>query len=235
MQKYLKEIFFSILFITVIYRPASAQQFSTGTNFLLSTPQQEYKDVVGKLGYGFGGYMLYSWRDKPFKIGAQISYLLLGSASKNLELDGDRARVKSTSNTFLVTFLGRLQRQNGFFRPYAETVLGFQNMNSQITTTTSTNSNFRFAALRDDTQFLMTYGVGAGAWISLKKPSRIGYIGGLGRRGMFLDLRVNYLKTGSADYLDKDSLVVDGNEIVVTRKRVDMNLLMFTIGVIFAL
>lgn len=234
MQKYLKKIFLSTLLLSAGYSPAFAQQFSSGTNFLLSIPQQEYKDVVGDVGYGLGGYMLYSWKNKPFKIGAQISYLILGSATKNIDLNGGRVRVKSTSNAFLVTFLGRLQRQTGFFRPYAETVFGFQNLNSQITTTTSGNSNSSFGAFEDDTQFLMTYGVGAGIWISLKRPSRIGTIGGFGRRGMFLDLRVNYLKTGKADYLEKDSIRVDGNEIIVTKQRVEANFLMFTLGVIFA-
>ncbi len=234
MFNYRREVCLVLLFFVVLNCPAFPQQFTTGTNFLLTVPQQEYKDVVGDVGYGIGGYLLRSWKNKPVKIGAQISYLILGSTTENLEVNGESARVKSTSNAFLVTFLGRLQRRKGFFRPYAETVFGFQNLNSQITTTTSINSNFRFTAFTDDTQFLITYGAGVGTWISLRKPSRIGTIGGFGKRGMFLDLSVKYLKSGKADYLEKDSIAVTGNTISVSEKRVATNLLMFSVGVIFA-
>jgi len=229
MLKYLLKTFLTVLSLSVLYCPAHAQQFTTGTNLVLSLPQQAYKDVVGDIGYGFGGYLLYNWKDKPFKAGAQIAYLILGSKSERIA----DARVKSTSNAFLVTFSGRLQPQKGFLRPYVQPFVGFQNLNSQIAATVPIGSTLS-GRFEDNTHFTMVYGAGVGTWIALQRPSRIGYIGGFGKRGMFLDLGVSYLKGGEAEYLKKGSVSISDQMVNFEEERVSSNLLMFTIGLIFA-
>ena|SRR3990172_3409182 len=223
------------LVVLISMTPVYAQRFQTGTHLILGLPQQDFKDNVENTGYGLGGIFLSGIRRMPLMIGVKIDYLILGSTRHKAVSGENEITVKSTSNALLAHFITRVQRYRGSLRPYAEALIGLTSITKQLTSTRNISPTLSFGLTGDETDLAFSYGLGAGAQIALRKPSRTEYFSGFSRRGMYLDLRINYLFGGNVEFLKKNSLQIGEGTVTFEETKTKTNLLAIYLGLVFGM
>jgi len=178
-----------------------AQGYQFGFYVTAMSPSGEFNDNVTNNGIGFGGFFLKRLGTSPILVGADGGFIVYGS-QESLEPLPARATMQGTTNNIILAhFLTRVQPRKEKVRPYAEGLIGFKHLvTDNLAVNEYLDEVISSKIYLSDTS--LSYGVGGGLQIPLRKNGEI---------GILLDGNVRYLKGGRARYLREGSIrEVDG-------------------------
>jgi hypothetical protein len=196
--------------LCLIAVPAFAQNYDLGGDFLIGLPQNEFRDKMDEVGYGFSGHIGYFIGDTPIMIGGDIGYLNYGTEKRwepfSETIPDVIVEVKTTNNILMLHGFVRVQPQEGALRPYGEGLFGFK----YLFTRTSIEEEFYGQPIASYTNFddlAGSWGLGAGIdillWESWPKPAKGGIF------DVSLNLSARYLWGSEAEYLKKGSVRIE--------------------------
>jgi len=196
-----------IAFLILIFGCSNiyAQHISTGLYLTGSIPLNEFGDTIESNIYGISGYFAYDFDFLPFILGAEFGYMMYGRETRKEPFSPYVPEVDvkvTTTNNFLRchTFV-RFQKKLGEFRPYYDTLIGF---NYIYTMTSVCDDEFGNESIARNTHIGdVAPSLGAGAGFQLQiysndKPENI--------KGVLIDFRFVYLFGSEAEYLKKGSI-----------------------------
>jgi len=187
--------------------------FQGGLNFAIGLPQGEFKENVEAVGLGLSGDFCYNFANSPLAIGLSFGFLNYGSETReepwSQTIPDVFVDVTTTNNIFMGHALMRVQPPRGAFLPYLEGLVGF----SYLTTDTRVEdqgglNEDDIASSNNFNDITFSYGAGGGFMIQVYKPDRTRSIQS-SLAGVYIDLRVRYLKGGIAEYLKEGSIDID--------------------------
>jgi hypothetical protein len=225
-----------LCFVLLVSLPGLVQgeTFDIGVNFGVAAPQEEFRDHVGRNGYGVTAEGLYIvGKRSPLRLGLQGGVLNYGYENNNVPLSKTIQRVNvdvNTSNDIaFFHFLLRLQVPRGSFRPYVEGLAGWQNF-----ATTSRVESEEFTSSDDEDNIIAetrnyedtsgVYGYGGGFYIKLTK---------LETTIMWLDVKGHYLYGGETSYLKEGDIIETEDGIIYRASRSQTHMLLWHLGVAF--
>ncbi len=219
-------VFFGFIALTTT---TSAQSWQGGLDFLVGSPQGEFRKNVEHVGYGLAGNVGFAPEGTPIMLGLEFGYMNYGSASRrerfSTTIPDVFVDVTTTNNFLLGHAMLRLQPNTGKFRPYIQGMIGFHYL---FTETEIENINVPGQEVASSNNFsdgAFSYGGGAGLMFLVYSPDEGD------QSDIFVDLGVRYVFGGEAEYLKEGSIRnVDGNVAYdVLKSRAD--LLVFQVGV----
>jgi hypothetical protein len=206
----------------------AAQSWQGGLDFMLGSPQGEFRRNVDRVGFGIAGNAGYAPEGTPVMLGLEFGLMNYGSSDRrepfSTTIPDVFVNVSTTNNFILGHALLRLQPNSGMFRPYIQGMVGF---NYLFTETKIENINVpgeEVASSNNLSDGAFSYGAGAGLMVYVYSPED-GSISGL-----FVELGARYVFGAEAEYLKEGSIRnVDGRVAYdILRSRTD--LLVFQIG-----
>jgi hypothetical protein len=208
-----------------------------GGNLLLGLPQNEFKENVDNAGFGLTGHFAYRFPQTPVLVGANLSFLIYGSETRNepfsTTIPDVTVDVTTTNSILLGHLLLRLQPQTGPFRPYVDGLLG---LNYLFTDTSIKSENWSdddndVASSTNFDDTTLSYGGGGGIMVQVYQSP---VAENAGRPvTVFLDFGVRYLKGGEAEYLQKGAIIREENgRVVYDVSQSTTDLLTFQVGAV---
>jgi len=184
------------------------ERFQASLNFLMSYPQNGFKDNVDRTFYGVSGEFFFRLPRSPFLIGISLEYLNYGSESRTapLSIDFPDVWVDVTTRNCIFSSAAvlRLSPAGGLFCPYVEGLIGFNYLFTYTSLSDDDDWSDDIASTTNFDDWAFTYGAGAGAVV------RVLDVRGREGRSVFsldLDLGLRYLKGGAAEYLREGSIL----------------------------
>lgn len=207
-----------VLLLIVAISSQAQPQFHASANFAMGYPQNDFKENVDNIGLGGFGQFTYNIPETPVHVGLSFGFLQYGSDHRkepfNANIPEVTIDVTTTNSIVLGHLLLKLQPSQGRVRPYLNGLLGFnyletssevesENWGEDGDNDIASSTNF------DDGTF--SYGVGGGLAIQVYEATleQLQENGGL--YGVFIELGVNYILGGEAEYLKKGSIQKDDN------------------------
>jgi hypothetical protein len=225
-----------IILLACLSLPAEAQNWQAGGHLLAAFPQGAFKDRVGRAGAGISGFLGYLPDQQPFLLGIRIGLLNYGSQTWTTTGNRGSLEINSANNIMLLHAVGRLQSENGTFRPYLEGLLG---LNWLFTTSSFQTPSGSYGEVEtqteiefDDTAF--AYGGGGGLMFLLSRSPE-GNEEGVekGYTELLIDLGVQYLAGTRSQYLRQGSIQTSAGATTYTPLESDTDLLIVQIGVLY--
>jgi hypothetical protein len=188
--------FFILLVGIALALPARAQRELGlfGAHFHVGIPEGAFANAFDKYGYGGGGDIFFKVSEHlPFYAGLNFSVMSFESFRRNfvVGLPGGFAqdyRLRVSSNLFS-SYLGfRVMPGDGWFRPYAEGLVGFKNFYSTSRLDQQIGLISNWEEIDRETEGDWTLGYGGSA----------GILFFFGKSGIALDLKCAYLTGGNA-------------------------------------
>jgi hypothetical protein len=183
---------------------ASAQTWQGGLDFMIGSPQGEFRKNVDRVGFGGTANAGYAPEGTPIMLGLEIGFMNYGSSSRRESFSTTIPDVfvdVSTTNNFIFGHaILRLQPNTGRLRPYLQGMVGF---NYLFTETKIENINVpgqEVASSNNLSDGAFSYGGGAGLMFLVYTPDD-GSIS-----GVFVDLGARYVYGGEAEYLKEGSI-----------------------------
>ena len=230
-------------FMLITAGSADAERFNIGVNANVACPQGEFGDTVDRNGYGFAVEGLYKPYILPFYIGLQLGYLQYGNTTRTEQFSPEipevDVRVQTTNNIFTSHLLVRFIREYGRIMPYCEGLLG---VNYFFTHSSVENEHFGYYPIfttnnQDDSA--LSYGIGAGTMLKLytfppysftkrnsSEPEKE-------RAQLLLNLNIQYLKGGKADYLREGSIIRDDGDVSYDVMTSKTDMMVYKAGIVF--
>ncbi len=196
---------------------AQDERFFGHLNFALGFPQNEFKDNVDNTGFGGFGQFGYQIPTMPLQIGASIGFLVYGSDSRKESFNPNIPEVKvdvtTTNSIFMGHLLVRIQPREGVFRPYLTGLFGFNYLSTSTSVKSENNWNDdnEIASSNNFDDGTMSYGGGIGLLIRVYQASYEKIDQGNPLRGVYIDLGINSIHGGEAEYLKEGSIHQDAN------------------------
>jgi hypothetical protein len=210
------------------------ERFQASVNFLVSYPQNAFRDRVDRTFYGLSGDFLFRLPRSPFLVGISLEYLNYGSETRTgpLSIDIPDVWVDVTTRNSILTTVAvlRLSPAGGYFRPYVEGVVGFNYLFTYTALSDDDDWSDDIASTTNFDDWAFTYGAGAGALF------RVLDVRGREGRSVFsldLDVGLRYLKGGTAEYLKQGSILHDRGHLTYTPLTSTTDLLKTRIGIAF--
>lgn len=220
-----------VLLSLIPSRHASAQNLQGGLHFLLAVPQEEFRTNVDRSGYGLSGQFGFAPFASPFMVGLEAGYMNYGSEDRrepfSTTIPDVTVDVNTTNNIVLGHILLRLQPNTGFFRPYAEGVVGLHYLFTRTEIRNSGNVGEEIASSTNFDDAAFSYGGGAGMMF------RVHHAGSDNEEGVkevLIDVRVRYIIGGEAEYLREGSIRRDNGRVSYDVQRSETTLMTFQIG-----
>jgi len=217
-----KRMLFLIAFLTLLSFNKSFAQ-AGGLNIMLGFPMGEFKEEIGRLGYGLSGHFLFlaPTVNRPFGIGLNVGYLNYGQETRrepfSLTIPDVTVDVERSNNLVNFHVLFQLGFGSGSVRPFVEGLFG----GSYIFTETTIRSRGaeEVASSNNFDDFAWSYGAGGGLLILLSSGEEGEDFGSI-----FLDLKARYLFGSEAEYLKEGSVIVSGGNVTyqVTKSKTDL-------------
>ncbi|MBA4251899.1 MAG: hypothetical protein C0425_10700 [Chlorobiaceae bacterium] len=213
---------------------SSAQIAGGGINFIIGMPQKEFKENVGRNGYGLGIEALYYLTPAiPLGIGVNLGFLNYGNETRNAPLSTTipdiTVRVDRSNNIGNFHLLFRLTQNFSNFSPYLDLLLGGSYFYTE-TKVVNRSNNQEFASDKNFEDWAFSYGYGGGVMINIfnSKDETTGRV-----IPIFLDIKGRYLLGSEAEYLsEKDFIVNNLTGAVSYRTRISTtDLLNIQVGV----
>ena len=239
-------VFFLIFAVIVLLtaEQSEARKFEIGADFSIGSPQGEFGDTVDRNGYGFAVKGLYKPGILPFYIGLQLGYLQYGSTARTEQFSPEipevDVRVQTTNNIFTSHLLVRFIREFGRIMPYCEGLLGVNYFFTHSSVENEQFGNYPVFTTNNQDDSALSYGIGAGTMLKLYtfKPDSFK------RRNseehvkdgvqLLLNLNIQYLKGGKADYLREGSIIHNGQDVTYDVKTSTTDLLSYQMGIVFS-
>ncbi len=212
-----------------------------GIAFSAGVPQGDFEQTLNDNGFGISGNLMFNLGASPFAFGAEVDYLTYGSETRNVPFSTTipdvRVDVETSNNILQAHLLLRAQNDQGFIRPYADGLLGF----NYLFTETSVRDEDDFAeedeiaSSTNFDDFAFSYGFGGGLMFRLHEYEPNRDVEPNARPiTILLDLRMRYLLGGQAEYLKRGDLERIDGEVVINPVKSETDLMTFNIGVSFA-
>ncbi len=212
-------------------------QFQGGIDFILTFPQEEFRENTDDVGYGLGLDLGYVIPDMPIVAGLSAGFATYGSQTFNVPFSSTVQLVNvdlTTSNNLALGHLFlRVQPQNGVFRPYFEGLMGFHYLWTESKVEDERFEDSEIAGSTNLSDFAFSYGAGGGVMFRV-------YRGETEQPGqgieVLVDIKARYLYGGEAKYFSEDSITEDANGAPVLREenalQSETDMLNFGIGVV---
>jgi len=226
-------ICFIVLFFTsLVYARAP---FQVSANFSLGFPQNEFKDIVDKIGISGTGHFAFNFPRSPFLVGVSLGYLVYGSETREEPFSATvpdvLVDVTTINSIFMCHFLFRIQPPEGKLRPYLDGLIGF----NYLTTNTGVSSQNEIgydSVLSSNilNDFALSYGAGGGLMIQVYRNKERRKKGPL---AVYIDIGICYLKGGRAEYLIEGAIRLENDRVLYDSNLSRTDLLTGHIGVSF--
>jgi hypothetical protein len=209
---------------------AMAQSFQGGLDFMVGSPQREFRRNVDNIGFGVAGNVGFAPEGTPVMLGLEFAFMNYGSTDRrepfSTTIPDVFVDVSTTNNIILGHAILRLQPNTGAVRPYLQGMVGF---NYLFTETKIENENVagqEIASSNNLSDGAFSYGAGAGLLLWVYSPPE-----GEGITDIYVDLGARYIFGGEAEYLKEGSIRnVNGRvEYDILKSKTD--LLVFHAGV----
>jgi hypothetical protein len=229
-----KKILLTSLFLSTLFSFSNVYPQAGGLNLLVALPQGEFRENVGRAGFGLSGQFTFfkPAPEAPFTFGINLGYINYGYESRTVPFNqwaGDvPVDVNRMNNLVNFHFLFQVLPFEGSVKPYLDILFG----GNYIFTTTEIKSHHEeIASTTNYDDFGWSYGGGGGFLIKLSdfnsneeqmSPSTL-----------WLDLKVRYLYGTEAEYLKEGSVDVHNDGTVTyyySKSKID--LLSIHLGVI---
>lgn len=217
--------------LAVIFLALTGSAFSQTIwgDFMLGSPQGEFRGNVNRLGYGFNfsGTINTPGAKPAVTFGLNLGYLIYGEESESRPFSNTNPDVyinADRTNSFLnYHLLVLVSPFTGTVRPYLEGLGG----GAYISTKTSLKSEYNNQDIAESTNFsdhAWSYGGGAGLLFRVSQDQNTG-------QQIFIDVKARYIFGSNARYLKEGSMTIVNNRVIydVYESRTDM--LSFHIGV----
>lgn len=210
------------------------ERFQASMNFLVSYPQNGFKNNVDRTFYGVSGEFFFRLPRSPFLVGISLEYLNYGSETRTGPLSVDIPEVwvdVTTRNCiFSSAVVLRLSPAGGPFCPYVEGLVGFNYLFTYSSVSDDDDWSDDIASTTNFDDWVFTYGAGAGAVVRVLDVR--------GREGrsafsLYLDMGLRYLKGGNAEYLREGSILRGRGYITYTPLTSTTDLLKTRVGIAF--
>ena len=218
-----------------------ADMFDVGVQFDIVSPQAEFRDNVGREGYGISGEALIRLGQSPLKLGLHLGWAQYGSEKRkepiSMTIPDVTVDVETDNNISHGHFLIRLQPDLNRISPYFDGLLGFHYLYTETSIKSEEDYEDKpFARSTNIDDLAFSYGFGCGVMIKLHSssfPNDNNPKNDLEQFDIFLDLKFRYLLGTEADYLKKGSIKRELGNItyIVNTSRTD--LLLYQIGLVF--
>jgi hypothetical protein len=213
------------------------RNFDFGANFYLGIPQKEFKENLGRNGYGINFEALWSPPKQFFSVGLNVGFLNYGTRTRKERFSYTIPDVTvdvTNSNNLLNYHITFLVKPNTYLvQPYIQ---GFFGGSYIYTETKIQNSSTQeeIASSKNFEDYAWSYGVAAGLMIDIYKSTPNPDNPYQQQTDVKLNLKVSYLNGTDAQYLKEGSIRYVGAgkvEYDVLKSRTD--LLGIHIGLIF--
>jgi hypothetical protein len=237
MKKVLKSNYsFALTSIIISILLLSTRIFSQsgGLNLLVALPQGEFRDNVGRAGFGLSGHFTFfkPAPEAPFTFGINLGYINYGYESRKVPFNqwvpDVPVDVNRLNNLVNFHFLFQVFPIEGAVKPYLYILFGG---NYIFTTTEIKNHNEELASTTNMDDFSWSYGGGGGLLIRLTDFEPGGER--MSPSTLWLDLKVRYLYGTEAEYLKEGSIEIhnDGSYTYYYSKS-KIDLLSINLGVV---
>ncbi len=208
---------------------AGAQTWQGGIDFLLGSPQKEFRKNVDRLGVGVTLNAGYAPEGTPVMLGLEFGFMNYGSSERrepfSTTIPDVFVRVSTTNNFILGHALLRLQPNTGVVRPYLQGMVGFNYLFTETKIENENNVGQEVASSTNLSDGAFSYGGGAGLMVLVYRPDD-GSISDI-----YLDLGARYLFGGEAEYLKEGSVRNVNGRVVYDSFTSATDLLELQIGV----
>ena len=207
--------------------------FQGALDFMVTTPQGEFKDNTDEIGFGLNVDLGYVIPRLPLVTGLSFGYASYGSQTfKTQFVPLVTVDVTTTNNLALGHAFLRVQPQSGVLRPYFEGLVGFHYLWTESTVEDERYENSEIAGSTNLDDIAFSYGAGGGLMFCV-------YSGETEKEGegveVLIDLKARYLFGGEAKYFDESSISEGANGEPVLREEDALqsttDMLNFSIGV----
>ena len=232
-------LIFAVVILITAEQP-EARKFEIGSDFTIGSPQGEFGNTVDSNGYGFAFTGLYKSDILPIYIGLQLGYLQYGSTARTEQFSPQipevDVRVKTTNNIFTSHLSVRFIREFGRIMPYCEGLIGVNYLFTHSSVENERFGNYPVFTTNNQDDSALSYGIGAGYLLKLYtfKPvinkRRNSEKPGMDGVQLLLNLNIQYLKGGKADYLREGSIIHNGQDVTYDVKTSTTDLLSYRIG-----
>ena len=227
-----------LLFLFISANSTKAQEFDGGINFMLGFPQGGFSQNVDNTGFGIGGYFGVLIPNSPVMFGGDLGFLIYGNESRkepfSTTIPDVTVDVETSNNIVLGHLFLRLQAPAGPIRPYMDGLFGFNYLFTQTRIENEQGINEEVASSTNIDDIALSYGIGGGLQIRVydgtKKMNQ-----SPGKRdiaGVFIDLRIRYMKGGEAEYLKEGSIRRENGKVAYDVEQSKTDLLTFQIGAV---
>lgn len=162
----------AVMFVSVV-SVTDAGEFHGGLGFSLGSPQGEFRDNVGRNGFGGTIEGFYRPSISPLAFGLSLSFLNYGRDTRveplSTTIPDLKVRVENDNNIVSGDIVLRYRQPGSFIRPYIDALLGFK----YLYTSTSMKEDSMWGGgeeIASSTNFddmTFEYGAGAGVMVQL--------------------------------------------------------------------
>ena len=200
----MRKRFYILLGLLAIPVGAGAQTWQGGVDFLLGSPQKEFRKNVDRLGVGVTLNAGYAPEGTPVMLGLEFGFMNYGSSERrepfSTTIPDVFVRVSTSNNFILGHAILRLQPNTGVFRPYLQGMLGFNYLFTETKIENENNVGQEVASSTNLSDGAFSYGGGAGLMFMVYQP------GDGSVSDVYLDLGARYIVGGEAEYLKEGSV-----------------------------
>ena len=200
----MRKRFYILLGLLAIPVGAGAQTWQGGVDFLLGSPQKEFRKNVDRLGVGVTLNAGYAPEGTPVMLGLEFGFMNYGSSERrepfSTTIPDVFVRVSTSNNFILGHAILRLQPNTGVFRPYLQGMLGFNYLFTETKIQNENNVGQEVASSTNLSDGAFSYGGGAGLMFMVYQPDD-GSVS-----DVYLDLGARYIVGGEAEYLKEGSV-----------------------------
>ena len=210
-------------------------RFQAGIGGLIGAATGEFDTFVDGAG-GVLGHVEYGLGRGIFRLGGEFGWMRYGHVTRTVplapvipEVPDATVDVSTSNNLFLVHARVRVQPRQGRWRPYVDGLVGMTNLYTESTVeSTECSDSFCADGIRNSTythssDVVLSYGGGAGLQVALSSNERVPR----------LDIAVRYLNGGSAEYLAKGAVRVEGDNLVRNFTRSTTDMVIMYVGLAF--
>lgn len=226
----------AIAALFVATRPALAQKFQAGADFLIGVPQGAFRDNVNRSGFGITGNIGLAPAGTVYMVGIEVGFMNYGTERRrepfSTTIPDVSVDVETENNIALGHLFLRLQPNVGFIRPYLEGAIGGNYLFTKTSIKNQGGGGEEVASSTNLDDGAFSYGGGAGILVRLAEYNSEGSRGDSEPfKELLLDVRCRYLAGSEAEYLKEGSIRRVGGMVVYDIKKSETNFLTFQIGV----
>src|SRR4030042_6377845 len=145
----------------------ASDRFQASLNFLMASPQNDFKMNVDRTFYGLSGEFFYLLPRSPFSVGVSLEYLNYGSETRLEPFSHDipdvLVDVTTRNSIFSSAAVLRLSPVEGPFRPYVAALVGFNYLFTYTSVSDPSDWPPDIATTTSFDDWTLTYGAGVGA------------------------------------------------------------------------